>query len=62
MVSVGGKMRISPRKFPVASDHVFYQCYDATSPVRRGVNALGALIGDGWYASRLCVAWPNDMP
>lgn len=30
-----------------------YQTYDVTELVRRGDNALGALLGDGWYASAL---------
>lgn len=32
---------------------VQYQAYDVTSLLRRGDNALGALLGDGWYAGRL---------
>ncbi|HEY8604459.1 alpha-L-rhamnosidase [Tsuneonella suprasediminis] len=35
----------------VASDHLLYQCYDVTDLVRQGTNAIGAMIGDGWYAS-----------
>ena len=29
---------------------VAYQTYDVTSLVREGANALGAMLGDGWYA------------
>jgi len=29
---------------------VYYQAYDVTSQVRRGANALGATVADGWYA------------
>ncbi len=29
---------------------VHYQTYDVTAQVKPGVNALGALLGDGWYA------------
>ncbi|HVU32500.1 MAG TPA: family 78 glycoside hydrolase catalytic domain [Opitutaceae bacterium] len=32
---------------------VQYQTYDVTAQVRRGENALGGIIGDGWYASVL---------
>jgi alpha-L-rhamnosidase len=42
----------------VATDHVFYQCFDATSLLRPGANALGALVGDGWYASAF--AWQSQ--
>ncbi|HEY8668582.1 MAG TPA: family 78 glycoside hydrolase catalytic domain [Tepidisphaeraceae bacterium] len=30
---------------------VLYQTYDVTSLLQQGTNALGALLGDGWYAS-----------
>ena len=32
---------------------VHYQTYDVTSQVRKGSNTLGAILGDGWYASTL---------
>jgi alpha-L-rhamnosidase len=32
---------------------VQYQTYDVTAQVHRGENALGAILGDGWYASVL---------
>jgi alpha-L-rhamnosidase len=32
---------------------VMVQTYDVTKLVRRGANALGAVLGDGWYAGRL---------
>ena len=32
---------------------VQYYTYDVTSQVRRGANAIGAILGDGWYASNL---------
>jgi alpha-L-rhamnosidase len=35
----------------VARDHVLYQVYDATALVRPGENVLGAIVGDGFYAS-----------
>lgn len=52
-----GTARLSP-EITVARDHVLYQCYDATELLRPGVNALGALIGDGWYASAF--SWMNE--
>ena len=52
-----GEARLAP-EISVASDHVFYQCYDVTSLLRPGVNAIGAMIGDGWYASAL--AWRKE--
>ncbi|HTR64892.1 MAG TPA: family 78 glycoside hydrolase catalytic domain [Terriglobales bacterium] len=35
------------------SKRIVYQVYDVTSQVRQGGNALGAILGDGWYASGL---------
>jgi alpha-L-rhamnosidase len=35
----------------VASDHILYQVYDVTDLVEPGANALGATVGDGFYAS-----------
>jgi alpha-L-rhamnosidase len=35
----------------VAADHILYQTYDVTDLIARGANVLGALVGDGWYAS-----------
>ena len=32
---------------------VHYQTYDVTALVRKGGNTLGAILGDGWYASTL---------
>src|SRR3546814_912762 len=34
----------------VAHKHVFYQVYDVTKLIRKGENALGVIVGDGWYA------------
>lgn len=45
-----GTARLAP-EISVARDHVLYQCHDATELLREGTNALGVLIGDGWYAS-----------
>ena len=52
-----GTARLSP-EITVANNHVLYQCYDATDQVHPGRNALGALIGDGWYASAF--SWTNE--
>lgn len=35
-----------------------YQVYDVTSQVTRGKNAIGAVLGDGWYRGTL--AWGNN--
>ena len=32
---------------------VVYQVYDVTSQVRQGGNAIGAILGGGWYADGL---------
>ena len=32
---------------------VLYQTYDVTSMLARGANAIGAILGDGWYGSGL---------
>jgi len=32
---------------------VYYQTYDVTALVQNGTNTLGAILGDGWYASVL---------
>ncbi len=32
---------------------VYYQTYDVTNMVKRGTNAFGAIIADGWYAGYL---------
>ena len=32
---------------------VYYQTYDVTNLVKTGDNAIGAILGDGWYASDL---------
>ncbi|MCW2363021.1 MULTISPECIES: alpha-L-rhamnosidase N-terminal domain-containing protein [Sphingobium] len=35
---------------------ILYRCHDVTDLIRRGENVLGALIGDGWYASYMAPA------
>ncbi|MDE2051336.1 MAG: family 78 glycoside hydrolase catalytic domain, partial [Gammaproteobacteria bacterium] len=42
----------------VATDHVLYQCHDATPLLKQGSNTLAALVGDGWYASAF--SWENE--
>jgi alpha-L-rhamnosidase len=32
-------------------DRITYQSYDVTSQLHRGANAIGAMLGEGWYAS-----------
>lgn len=34
------------------SQRVLYQTYDVTKLIRRGTNAMAALLADGWYAGR----------
>ena len=38
---------------------VQYQTYDVTGLLRRGRNALGALLGDGWYAGHVAMYGRN---
>jgi len=51
-----GTARLAP-EISVATDHVLYQCHDATPLLKQGDNDLTALIGDGWYASAF--TWDN---
>jgi alpha-L-rhamnosidase len=41
-----------------------YQTYDVTSLVRDGQNCIGAILGDGWYAGKIGLAWvvPKGPP
>lgn len=52
-----GTARLSP-EISVATDHVLYQCHDATALLKFGSNTVAALIGDGWYASAF--SWDNE--
>jgi len=52
-----GTARLSP-EISVATDHVLYQCHDATALLKLGPNTVAALIGDGWYASAF--GWNNE--
>ncbi len=54
LASLNGKPVSSAKLAPeicVARDHIFYQTYDVTSLIAHGDNALGVMVGDGWYAS-----------
>jgi len=62
------ELRLNGRK---VGDHLFapgwtdygkriqYQTYDVTGLLRRGTNALGALLGDGWYAGHVAMYGRN---
>jgi len=39
--------------WPDFRKRVYYQTYDVTPHLRQGDNAVGAILGDGWYASVL---------
>jgi alpha-L-rhamnosidase len=47
-----GEDQLAPG-WPDFRKRVYYQTYDVTDQVRRGDNAIGAILGDGWYASVL---------
>lgn len=55
-VYVNGK-RVSDEVYAAGwSDYhykVYYRSYNVTEFIRQGKNALGAILGDGWYASNL---------
>jgi alpha-L-rhamnosidase len=52
-----GTAHLAP-EITVATDHVLYQCHDATPLLKQGSNTVAALIGDGWYASAF--SWDNE--
>src|SRR3546814_17168832 len=35
----------------VAKSNILHQCNDVTALIAQGDNAIGAIVGDGWYAS-----------
>ena len=39
--------------WPQFSKRVYYQAYDVTGMVQPGANTIGAILGDGWFASVL---------
>jgi alpha-L-rhamnosidase len=51
---VGG--RILAPEWTSYHTHVQYQAYDVTEFLKRGDNAIGAILGDGWYAGRIGLA------
>ncbi len=53
--------RILAPEWTAYDRRIQYQTYDVTGLVQRGANALGVLLGEGWYAGRLgWEAW-NDV-
>ena len=40
---------------------VQYQTYDVTAQLREGTNALGAILGDGWYAGVLAYTGQRNL-
>ena len=46
-------MRCSPPGWTNYRALLYYQTYDVTAMLHKGQNAVGALLGDGWYASGL---------
>lgn len=47
-----GKRRFAP-EFTPYDKYMYYQCYDVTELLHPGLNACGALLGDGWWAGRI---------
>ncbi len=41
---------------------VQYQTYDVTDLVRQGHNAVGAVLGSGWWGSRMAGDWRDSRP
>jgi alpha-L-rhamnosidase len=39
--------------------HLYYRTYDVTSLVKMGKNALGAILGDGWFRGNLSIIGQN---
>ena len=38
-----------------------YQAYDVTDLVKPGTNAIGALLGSGWYRGYICYDWQHNF-
>ena len=38
---------------------VYYRAYDVTARLKPGVNAIGAIVGDGWYRGHLSIIGQN---
>ncbi len=43
-------MRSSNPAGPITSKRAYYRAHDVTKLLRRGENAIGAIVADGWYA------------
>ncbi len=53
-ISINGRAAeeaILAPEMTVASNHLLYQCHDVTGLLHKGRNAIGVVVGDGWYAS-----------
>ncbi|RLD09759.1 MAG: alpha-L-rhamnosidase [Chlamydiae bacterium] len=44
--------------WPDYDKHTFYDAYDVTKNIKKGDNALGCILTDGWYAGFFC--WYNQ--
>lgn len=56
---VNGKKASDRRLAPENSAYekiLYYQTYDVTGQLKEGVNAIGAILGDGWWIGRLGMA------
>jgi len=53
----GGKVgdRVLDPAFTTFSKRVLYSAYDVTNQVKQGRNAVGAILGKGWYGGPPCV-------
>ena len=49
----GRRPRAGARAGPATTHRLRYQTYDVTGLLREGSNAIGAMLGDGWYRGRL---------
>jgi alpha-L-rhamnosidase len=38
-----------------------YQAYDVTSQIRDGKNAIGVMLGSGWYRGYICYDWQHNF-
>ena len=48
-------------QFVTFQERVLYDCLDVTSLVREGVNALGVMLGNGWFAETSIAAGPRQF-
>ncbi len=40
---------------------IYYQSYDVTDRIKKGGNAIGAILADGWYAGYVGWAWKKNF-